>query len=161
MTQLRKLPHLIARISTTCLVLLAGVWAAGVLFYRLPTPQIFRITLATVFILASLFVVWSIWHERWKAAATFFVAVGLVGFYWNTINPSLSRNWAPDVGRMAWVETADRVTIHNVRNFEWKTDNDFIERWEDRSYDLSKLKTVNVFLSYWNGDTIADRKSVV
>jgi hypothetical protein len=33
------------------------------------------------------------------------------------------------------------VTIHDVRNFEWRKDGSAIERWEDRTYDLNKLES--------------------
>ena len=151
-----KLQRRIAQILATCLVLLAGAWTTGVLFYRFPATQLSRDILAAASILASLLVVWSIWHERWNATAAFSAVVVTVGLCWNTISPSSSRGWAADVSRMAWAVTNDgRVTLHNVRNFGWRTDRDFIERWEDRSYDLSQLKTVDGFLSYWNGETIA------
>ena len=42
-----------------------------------------------------------------------------------------------------------------MRDFDWKSDADFTQRWSARSYDLSKLSTLDLFLSYWAGPQIA------
>jgi len=42
-----------------------------------------------------------------------------------------------------------------VRDFEWRTDHDFDERWSARTYDLAKLKTLDLFLAYWGGPEVA------
>jgi Domain of unknown function (DUF4105) len=49
----------------------------------------------------------------------------------------------------------DRVTIHGVRNFQYKSETDFAERWEDRTYDVARLDTVDLIASYWAGRAIA------
>ena len=36
----------------------------------------------------------------------------------------------------------DMITIHNVRNFNYRTETDFDARWETRTYNLSKLDSV-------------------
>jgi hypothetical protein len=64
--------------------------------------------------------------------------------------PSNDRTWTPDVAVAATAEVSgDLVTIHGVRNFRYASDEDFEERWEDRTYDLSKLRTLDLFMSYW------------
>lgn len=79
--------------------------------------------------------------------------------WWNSIKPQAERDWADDVSRMVAIETdpdhADVVHLHNVRNFNWRSDTDFTPNWENRSYDLSQLETVDVALSYWMGPAIA------
>ena len=47
------------------------------------------------------------------------------------------------------------VKLNNVRSFRWRSDEDFDARWEQRSYDLSRLERVDVALSYWMGPAIA------
>jgi len=64
--------------------------------------------------------------------------------------PSNEREWLPDVAVTPTVELAgDRVTIHGVRDFRWRSDTDFDARWEDRTYDVSALRTVDLVMSYW------------
>ena len=49
----------------------------------------------------------------------------------------------------------DSITIHNVRNFAYRTETDFTPRWETRTYDLSKLDSVDLIAVYWAGKAIA------
>ncbi len=79
--------------------------------------------------------------------------------WWGTIDPQSDREWAADVARLVAIESdkhqPDVVHLRNVRNFTWRSDSDFTPRWEDRSYNLSKLSSVDVALSYWMGPAIA------
>ena len=45
--------------------------------------------------------------------------------------------------------------MHNVRNFDWRTPEDFTARWETRTYDLDALRSVDMIMSYWRGPSIA------
>ncbi|TDQ13476.1 uncharacterized protein DUF4105, partial [Phyllobacterium brassicacearum] len=40
-------------------------------------------------------------------------------------------------------------------DFEWRSKTDFTERWATRTYDLTKLQTVDLFMSYWGNPNIA------
>ena len=76
--------------------------------------------------------------------------------WWLSLEASNERDWLPDVARLprATIE-GDRVTIENVRNFEYRSEEEYTERWEQRSYDLSRLRGVDLFLSYWGSPWIA------
>jgi len=77
-------------------------------------------------------------------------------FWWLSIEPSNEREWLPDVARLPAAEIdGDRVVIRNVRNFVYRSEFDYDERWEERTYDLSKLEGVDVFLIYWGSPWIA------
>ncbi len=91
-----------------------------------------------------------------RALAAFVVLFGLVLVWWSRIEPSNERDWLPDVARTPTARIAgDRVTISNLRNFEYKSENDYDERWEERTYDLTKLRGADIFLSYWGSPWIA------
>jgi hypothetical protein len=42
-----------------------------------------------------------------------------------------------------------------MRAFEWRTESDFTEAWITRSFDLSQIETVDLFMSYWGGPEMA------
>jgi hypothetical protein len=47
------------------------------------------------------------------------------------------------------------VTLHNVRNFDYRTEQDFVARYDDRTFDLRRLDAVDLIAVYWAGDAIA------
>jgi hypothetical protein len=49
----------------------------------------------------------------------------------------------------------DLVTIHNIRNFEYRSETDYTPRYYDKTYDLRKLDSVDLIAVYWMGDAIA------
>lgn len=44
----------------------------------------------------------------------------------------------------------DRVRITGVRNFDYRSRNDFTVRYEEREISLSHLKAIDFFVSYWS-----------
>ena len=80
----------------------------------------------------------------------------LVLAWWLTLKPSNDRAWQPDVAQTAWAEIdGDHVTIHNVRNCDYRTEGDYTPRWETRSFDLSQIRGMDIFLTYWGSPWIA------
>ena len=61
-----------------------------------------------------------------------------------------------DLAGLAWAEVHDdTVTVHNVRNTVYRSDTDFDVRYEDRTYRLSDLRTLDFMLSHWGAPGIA------
>ena len=76
--------------------------------------------------------------------------------WWSTIAPSNNRDWQPDVAVLpsATVD-GDRVTLHNIRNIEYRTATDFTPRYYDKTFDLRRLDSADLISSYWAGEAIA------
>ena len=49
----------------------------------------------------------------------------------------------------------ERLTIHNIRNFDYRSETDFTPRWYDATFDLAQLESADLLASYWMGDAIA------
>ena len=49
----------------------------------------------------------------------------------------------------------DRIVVSNVRNFNWRSDTDFDQVWEQKTYRLSQVTDVDLIMSYWMGEAIA------
>jgi hypothetical protein len=57
---------------------------------------------------------------------------------------SSASSWSPDQANMPTAEfTGDIVTVHNVRNCSYKSSDDFNVEWQDRQYDLNKIRSVD------------------
>ena len=79
-----------------------------------------------------------------------------VAVWWASIPPSNTRDWAPDVARTARATfDGSRVTIENVRNFKYRSESDYDQRWETRTYNLDRIRGVDLFLSFWGPTQIA------
>ena len=90
------------------------------------------------------------------ALAIGIVPVALVGLWYAAIPARADRAWTADVARAPWAERdGERVTIHNVRHFAWRSETDFDPRWETRTVDLARLEGVDLVASYWMGEAIA------
>jgi len=91
--------------------------------------------------------------NRRRTVLWFFATFLAVGFWFWTVSPSNDRDWQPDVARLARATIdGDKVTIHDVRDFQYRSNEDFTPRWIDHTVDLSKLATVDFLLSYWDGN---------
>jgi hypothetical protein len=76
--------------------------------------------------------------------------------WWASIPPRNDRQWYRDVARLAHVTfDGDLVTIANVRNFNYRSETDYTERWETRTYDLGQARGFDMLLSFWGPALIA------
>jgi len=70
--------------------------------------------------------------------------------WWIAIPPSHNRNWRPEVAVMPRaVVDGDRVRITGVRNFDYRSRNDFTVRYEEREVQLSHLIALDFYVSYF------------
>ncbi len=136
-----------------------SAWSALALWFRLPAPEVLRASAAILFCILGLATIAALFMRLSRslvALAVFAIAFGGLLTWWSTITPPLDGDWAPDVARQTTgTIKGDILTLSDVRDFDWRTDKDFTERWEKRSYDLSKLKTLDLFLAYWAGPEMA------
>jgi hypothetical protein len=80
----------------------------------------------------------------------------VVLFCWLSLKPSNDRRWQLNDSRTPWAEIdGDRVTIHNFRNCNYRTESDYTCEWLTKTYLLSQLQGVDVFVTYWGSPWIA------
>jgi hypothetical protein len=138
-------------------ILAAGAWSALAIWYRAGDGDLLRDTLAVCVAVVTLAAAGSLaTRHRWWATGAFVVMLGAVLGWWLTITPSNDLDWSPEGARTATaVIEGDRLTITNVRDFNWRTETDFDPRWETRTYNLSSVTGADLIMSYWAGETIA------
>jgi hypothetical protein len=64
-----------------------------------------------------------------------------------TLQASNQRNWAADHEQLASAEFRDNhVEIHNIRNCEYTTAEDYVLRYYDKTFDLDKVRSVDFII---------------
>jgi Domain of unknown function (DUF4105) len=90
------------------------------------------------------------------AISAFAVAFVIQLGWWSTVEPSNDRDWQIEVSRLPYATfDGDLVTIHDIRNFEYRSETDFTPRWYDKTFDLRELDSADIVASYWMGEAIA------
>ncbi len=137
------------------LVIILGGWCVLVLLFSPALPEPLRVPAAVmsgIILLLSIFR----WRQRAAlrvAALTIFVVTGGI---WASLEPRNDRDWTHESTATPWAEIEeDEVTIHNVRNFSYRSEDDFDPIYEDRTVNLNDLSEVDFVVSYWAGKAIA------
>jgi Domain of unknown function (DUF4105) len=154
---IRALLRIIASSVITVLLGLPIAWGVLALWYQAPGSNLLKSAGIAVWLGLSIAVLVALWQGRLAVAVVVFVvAFAVLLFWWQRIPASNQRLWADDVAQITYgTVTGSRVTLHNVRNFDWRTTTNYTQRWETRSYDLDQLKSVDMIMSYWASPAIA------
>jgi hypothetical protein len=127
-------------------------WSFGALHYDFPV-------LKSVVSWAFLFVVLAVLvflRGPWRKLGATFAAFIIVLTWWLTIKPSNDGNWQPDVARLPSAEiNGDIVTLHNVRNCDYRSVTDFTPRWETRVVKISQITGIDIAINYWGSPWMA------
>ena len=144
----RSLGWLIGGIWFLCRVVLIA-WATLAIYYsNLPWAGL-RLALAVAF---AAFAIWALWLSRQRRMSV--VASCCFSAWSRGGSPSLPRmiaTWRPEVAVMprAFID-GDRVRITGVRNFDYRSRNDFTVRYEEREVLLSHLTGLDFYVSYFS-----------
>lgn len=135
-------------------LLLATAWAATALWVQIASPLVWLCWAALAAAsLAALTLHWRRPALSWAVIAASCLAIA--GWYLS-LSPRQDRDWAADVAHNVTGEVTGTVAkLHNVRNFRWTSETEAEERWEDRSYDLDKITSLDMFTSTWGNPNIA------
>jgi hypothetical protein len=141
-------------------LIMTGMTAWGALaisYSNLPGETLRQILAGTFVVFGAAMLGWYLFSSRKRVPLFSFLAMHLLlVVWWSTIRPRQDRDWAPDYARPAYATiNGDLVTIHDIRNFEYRTETDFQPRYYTKTFDLNRLDSVDVIASYWMGDAIA------
>ncbi len=136
------------------IVVLLNLWATAALYFDLRFVSL-GIPAAIAYVVVIVILL-AVFRGRWLSLVIGLFAFSCVLTWWLSLKPSNDRPWQPDVAQTAWAEIdGDQITIHNFRNCDYRTEGDYTPHWETRTYNLSKLRSVDLFLIYWGSPWIA------
>ena len=148
-------------VGLTALALLVaaiGVWGALLLEYAGPRSDLLRTSLAVGFAVAAVATLVALFVRRWRWPAVGAYAVLCAGLavLWSSLEPTNDRDWQRDLAVLAHATIdGDKVTIHNIRNFDYRSETDYTPAYYDKTFDLRVLQSLDIVTSYWTGPAIA------
>jgi hypothetical protein len=146
----------IAAVATLTLAS-AALWGTLALWYQAPGGKAGKALSALLWAALSTALLAGAWRGGTViCGAAFAAAFGALLLWWRRIAPSNDRLWRDDVARMTTgAVDGNRVTLYNVRNFAWRDNTDYTQRWETRHYDLERMSSLDMTMSYWTFPAIA------
>lgn len=154
---LRTTGRMLAWLFCALITLISIVWGTLALWYQLPGGDVVRVLGAGTWgALALVLLVLAIRRSTWRPLLGYALMYALLLAWWAGIEPGNHRDWADDVSRQLTGEVhGNLVVLHNVRDFNWRSDSDYDTRWDTQSYDLDHLVSADAVLSHWGSDAIA------
>ena len=142
---MRRLPGVLLFLGGCVL----AVWAFGALWFDAAPAAAWAF--AAALILAA-------WVLRRTGRAWFvpFAGFAAVLVWWLSLAPSHQRVWTAEYSRLPYAQIdGDRLTIRELRNFDYPRGGEPVPRWETRTYDLAGLEGMDLAVNYWGSPWIA------
>ena len=144
----------------TLFVILSSIWLCLALWYQQPFGNIFSRVIIAIWVLFALSLIGFYINGHIVSRRTDILLYGFVFacalLWYFSLEARQDRDWNPEVAKQLHYEKqGDMVTLHNVRNFNWRSNEDYDIHWESRTVDLNKITGLNVIASYWMGPKIA------
>ena len=150
MRWVRRITFALAR----TVALLFTVWAAAALHFDLPVPPL-RTPASVLYLLVTLGALVFLGRTAWGLVVAY-VGFAIVALWWFSLKPSNNRAWRLDNARTSYAEiNGEQVTIHDLRNCTYRTEDSYTCDWETRFYNLAELQGVDVFITWWGSPWIA------
>jgi hypothetical protein len=134
--------------------IIAIVWAIGAVWFDAPFGNANKLVAGLLAIVSAVALVFV--RRFWRKIGAIALLFGGVLAWWLTLSPSNDGDWQPDVAQKAWADIqGDEVTLHNVRNCDYRTDTDYTPHWETRSVRISQITGIDLAIDYWGSPWIA------
>ncbi len=140
------------------LLALATGWSALAVFYLAPGSEALRTGLAWVFAALGLAATAAVLPRRTRrrGALAFAGLFAIALLLFASERPSNERDWQTEVAVLPYATfDGDLVTVHNIRNFDYRSETDFTPAYYDKTFDLRKLDRLDLISVYWMGPAIA------
>lgn len=155
---MRHLTRFVGLFIGAFLIVGTGTWGTFALYFDGPEHDTLRTLLASCFAAASLAALVGYFTRRfrWMALGSHISLFLIIFVWWSLIEPSNDREWQPEVAVLPYATfDGNLITVHNIRNFDYRSETDFTPAYYDQIYDLTKLDSADLLAAYWMGPEIA------
>lgn len=146
----------VVKLLGSLVVILSGAWGALAIYSMGKLNPSVMMGLSLLFLALSLGAIIGMWRAK-KQIVWFYILsfLAIVGWFF-AYTPSNNRLWQKDVAVLPYATVDDKnITVHNIRNFTYKSEFDYTPAYYTKTYDLDKLQGVDVIAVYWMGPQIA------
>lgn len=129
-------------------------FATAALFYSTVEPAALRISLT---VLCPTSILAAFLGRRYIPDPASLATIFIIFWGWYLTDPPRNdRDWAGEYALPANAALNGRVAhIEHVRNFTYRTTEDYTPHYYDADYNLDDLSSLDLVTSYWAGETIA------
>ncbi|MCQ8116728.1 Lnb N-terminal periplasmic domain-containing protein [Methylomonas rosea] len=149
---------MIAYLFALVAVLISTLWGACSIYFGDSHTGGLQQVLALFFGLIGCVTAIGLLAGQWRRSLLTVYFIGLSGIliWWLNIAPSNDRQWQADAQHLAHASfVGNLVTVHNIRNFSYKSEFDYQPNYYDKTFDLNKLEGIDLFSVYWMGPAFA------
>ena len=136
----------------------ATVWGVLAVYFGDSHTSIVQTGVSVIFGFCGLASLISLGFPHWRKRLLlgYSILFAAILTWWFLISPSNERQWQPDVAKLAYATfDGDLVTVHNIRNFDYRSEFDYQPAYYTNAFDLNKLVGVDLYAVYWMGPDIA------
>ena len=145
---------LLERLFAGFVVFPTTMWIALAIHYHVRGPRLrwFASLVPLVIVGVSL----GLLPMRPWALAVWFGLLLVTILWWLSLRPKSDRDWKTGMDVLPHVElVGDVLRIRQFRNFRYMASGDPLPQYEERTFDLTKLSSLDYFLAHWSGPVIA------
>jgi hypothetical protein len=139
-------------------ILIATSWGALAIYYGDSYRSLLQTVLAIGFGFSGLLTIFTLRLPPFnrRILVLFGMLFVCILLWWLCIQPLNDRQWQQNVEKLANATVkGDFVTIRNIRNFDYKSEFNYQPDYYNKTYDLKKLESADLFTTYWMGPVIA------
>lgn len=133
-------------------LLLVWLWTALALHFTAPLPPVIRTAVGFAYLAGTLLGI-AVPRRRWHVLGASLAVSSIVLVWFWRIAPRNDRDWPPETDVLPSAELAgDLVTVRRIRNFEYRAEQVFDVRYYDKTFDLTKIRALDLLVCYWTED---------
>ncbi len=140
------------------IIILTCVWGVLAVYFGDSSTSMVQTVIASIFGLSGLAALIGLAFTNWRKRllSGYVILFAAILVWWLFITPSNQRIWQPDVAKLAHADfDGDLMTVHNIRNFDYRSEFDYQPAYYTKTFDINKLQGIDLISVYWMGPAIA------